>query len=303
MILAALLFAWQSAGLPGVNVNGLAFNGNFYAATDTGVFRRAPGGDWASWNSGLDSLAVNAIAIDARTNVLYAGTAGSGVFKSVDAGQHWSAINNGLPSPFLDVSSIVVDNASAVYIGTRGYGIFKSTNGGTSWTEKPTAISSFIITLTIDPTNPAIVYAGSNRGVLKTSDGGTTWRAINNGITVPSSITAIVLDSSTIFASTPFGGVFRSDDAGENWIQINNGLTSSWVSALLVANRTVYAGTPEMGIFRSADKGATWTQFSEGLPNAFIHTLIIVGGQIFAGTSSGVFSFDFAPRGRSVRSR
>src|SRR6266487_2987949 len=170
MILAlAFALTWQSAGLTGVNANALLFDdGKLYAATDSGIFVRV--GDWSALTPG----SFNAIAAD-PTHALYAG--GNGIFKSVDGGLTWSAVNRGLPSP-IDVSSILVDNHSNIYLGSRDNGIFKSTDGGMSWRAKPTGVTGFVITLAIDPRDSAIVYAGTNRGVLKSVDGGNNWRQI-----------------------------------------------------------------------------------------------------------------------------
>jgi hypothetical protein len=49
---------------------------------------------------GLGGYTVYAIAVDPNNaNVLYAGTAGAGIFKSTDGGATWNAINNGFPDP------------------------------------------------------------------------------------------------------------------------------------------------------------------------------------------------------------
>jgi hypothetical protein len=59
-----------------------------------------------------------------NSNILYAGTSGSGVFRSTDSGDTWSEINEGLTS--LDVRVLAVDpsNPNVVYAGTSGGGVF-----------------------------------------------------------------------------------------------------------------------------------------------------------------------------------
>ena len=57
------------------------------------------------------------------SNIIYAGTYDSGVFKSTDGGSTWEPINSGLTSP--RINDIVIDpNSSIVYAGTGG-GVFK----------------------------------------------------------------------------------------------------------------------------------------------------------------------------------
>lgn len=57
-----------------------------------------------------------------------------GVFKSIDSGISWSAVNNGLADLYVEALAISPDykNDSTVFAGTH-IGIFKSIDGGTSW--------------------------------------------------------------------------------------------------------------------------------------------------------------------------
>ena len=77
---------------------------------------------------------VNALAIDpAHTSTVYAGTWGSGVYKSTDGGATWSAVNTGLTDWMVDALAIDPANTSTIYVGTLYYGVHKSTDGGTHW--------------------------------------------------------------------------------------------------------------------------------------------------------------------------
>ena len=64
---------------------------------------------------------------------LYSGTLGGGVFKSVDSGDTWSAVNSGLTNTTIYSLAIDPTNAQIIYAGTSGSGVFKSINGGTTW--------------------------------------------------------------------------------------------------------------------------------------------------------------------------
>ena len=87
-----------------------------------------------SWTSiGPDGGFIMALAIDPVTPAtLYAGTYRGGVFKSMNGGESWSAVNTGLPN--LNVFSLVIDPQTppTLYVGIEA-GVFKSTNGGGSW--------------------------------------------------------------------------------------------------------------------------------------------------------------------------
>jgi len=76
---------------------------------------------------------VRGLAIDPSTpSTLYAATS-SGVFKTVDGGDAWAPVNQGLTN--LDVASVVVDSVdpSTVFAGTRGNSAFVSRDGGMTW--------------------------------------------------------------------------------------------------------------------------------------------------------------------------
>ncbi len=71
-----------------------------------------------------------------------------------------------------------------------------------------------------DPSDPAILYAGTQAGgVFKTTDGGASWSLV--GPTLPrSSVEAIAVDPSDpkrVYAGTYDKGVYRSTDSGATW--------------------------------------------------------------------------------------
>jgi len=70
-----------------------------------------------------------------------------------------------------------------------------------------------VLSLAIDPTDPTIIYAGTDAGAFKTTDGGGHWNPIDNGIVLVSgnppwhsAVTAIVIDPRTPPRSTPQRG-------------------------------------------------------------------------------------------------
>jgi hypothetical protein len=56
--------------------------------------------------------------------ILYAGTSGSGVFKSTNGGADWHALNNGLTSSFVHTLAIDPLQPTILYAGTAGGGVF-----------------------------------------------------------------------------------------------------------------------------------------------------------------------------------
>jgi len=71
---------------------------------------------WLPVNEGFPSPLVTSICIDpTNSQVLYLGTAGGGIYKSINGGSSWTIINEGLTT--LDVFSIAIDesNTNVIY--------------------------------------------------------------------------------------------------------------------------------------------------------------------------------------------
>ena len=113
----------------------------------------------------------------------YGGDEGWGLVKSTDGGKTWNQLNTGLP-PYDTASIVAVSPDSTVYAGyvdlTIGRGrLVKSADGGTNWSAADSGLTYIgVLTLAIDPTNAADVYAGvgaGGEGVFKTMDDGGNW--------------------------------------------------------------------------------------------------------------------------------
>ncbi len=169
----------------------------------------ATGGIWRSTNGGSSfapvsdtqiDLAVGSIAFaPGNPNIAYAGMGdkdsnylGSGVLKSMDAGQTWMRVsNNTLPAPG-QISKIEVDTTdpNRVYVAqytkqvmgnTFTSGFFYSTNGGVDWTQ---GLLGGARDLVRDPNNPQNLFLAMESvdtgtpGVYKSSNGGVSWNQI-----------------------------------------------------------------------------------------------------------------------------
>jgi hypothetical protein len=274
-------------------------SGTSSAATQWWVPRGPEGGSivaqaidsWIAVNTGLTNLWVDAIAIDPQSPAtLYAGTGGGGVFKSINGGASWSAVNTGLKNGYgMDVrvaESLAIDpqNPTTVYAGTLD-GVFKSSNGGASWSAVNKGLEVFsgayFIALAIDPKNPTTVYVGTVGGVFKSSNGGASWSAANIGLTntVVRSLAIDPQSPTTVYAGTTAmggGGVFKSSNGGASWSA--TGLTDIYVQALAIdpqSPATVYAGASGGGVFKSSNGGASWSAVNTGLPDRYVQTLAI----------------------------
>jgi photosystem II stability/assembly factor-like uncharacterized protein len=116
---------------------------------------------------------------------------GSGVFKSTDGGDTWRAIVIGLPSFEGDglgrISITVAPSRPARLFATvdarAGRGLYRSDDAGGTWrlvNDDPRLASRGAVTaITVDPTNPDVVYTGSV-AAWKSTDGGRTFAALRD---------------------------------------------------------------------------------------------------------------------------
>jgi photosystem II stability/assembly factor-like uncharacterized protein len=136
-------------------------------------------------------------AVDANPNVIYAGTATGGLWKSTTGGVTWTPIMDDLPASSIGAVTIHQPAPDLVWVGTGernrrnsagvGTGVYKTLDGGKTWSKMGLDNTGAIDAILIHPTNPDVVYVGAlgttwadseDRGVYKTTDGGTTWRKI-----------------------------------------------------------------------------------------------------------------------------
>ena len=136
-------------------------------------------------------------AVVANPDIIYAGAASGGVWKSENGGNTWTSIFD--ENPIINIGAIAIQqsNPSVVWVGTGegnprnsvnlGGGIFKSLDGGKTWKSMGLEKTKNIHRIIIDPNNSNTVYVGvignpfadhPERGVFKTIDGGQTWEKI-----------------------------------------------------------------------------------------------------------------------------
>jgi photosystem II stability/assembly factor-like uncharacterized protein len=148
-------------------------------------------------------------------DVVYAATAGGGVFKSADGGRTWTSRNGDLPT--LNARSLAIDPTApdTIYLGTEDAAVFKSTDAGASWRTASAGLdpAAAVRAVVIDPSNSSVLWAGDlHSGVYRSADGATTWVPVNEGLRTRAVRTlAISLDGGTLYAGTEGEGVFRLD--------------------------------------------------------------------------------------------
>ncbi len=188
-------------------------------------------------------------------DVIYAGTASGGLWKSESGGIRWEPIFDKEVTASIGAVAIQQSNPSVIWVGTGegnprnslngGYGVYRSLDGGKSWELMGLEKTRHIHRIIIHPNDPNTIYIGAigspwgehpERGVYKTTDGGISWTKIlysNNrsGVadlvmdpTNPNKLIATLWEHKRdpwFFKSGGRGsGLYMTHDGGENWKQL-----------------------------------------------------------------------------------
>ncbi|MEM6514801.1 MAG: hypothetical protein AAF688_01370 [Bacteroidota bacterium] len=146
---------------------------------------------------GMSGRVTSIDAVNSNPDIIYAGTASGGLWKSDSGGITWKPIFDNELTASIGAVAIQQSNPSVIWVGTGegnprnslngGYGIYKSLDGGKNWKAMGLEKTRHIHRVIIDPTNPDVVYVAAigspwgehpERGIYKTTDGGETWNKI-----------------------------------------------------------------------------------------------------------------------------
>lgn len=251
----------------------------------------------------LAGLRITALAVDpTNPDILFAGTLGTGIFRSTNRGGSWVAVNNGLGNLFVNdiaidptaPSTVLAATGRGAAVGEPNAGIYRSTNRGDTWTFQS---ESFASSLAIDPTNPRIMYAGGAPPVRKSIDGGVTWSPSFTGI-VNVDISGIAVDpeNPNILLATGIteggtGQVFRSTNAAASWSTVITATDAIFDVAFAppAAPGSIAFFGSLTGVFRSTDGGLTFARVTEELGNVTVREVLpnpLDPNTIFAATVS-----------------
>jgi photosystem II stability/assembly factor-like uncharacterized protein len=185
----------------------VAAQGALYSkSTERGIFKSSDGG--ATWKKVLyvdEKTGCNELSMDANNpRILYAsmwehgrlpwkvisGGAGSGLYKSLDSGETWEKMTEGLPKEMGKMAiAVCPSNSEKVYAliesdwEKEAGGLYVSNNAGKSWSQVTSdhrliQRAWYYIKLFIDPLNENTLYVMSAPS-LRSTDGGKTWSNIS----------------------------------------------------------------------------------------------------------------------------
>jgi photosystem II stability/assembly factor-like uncharacterized protein len=204
-----------------------------------------------------------------NSRIIYAGTAGGGVWKSNNAGTTFNPIFDDYCQSIGAVAIDPNNPDNVIYVGTGetwtrnsvsiGDGLYKSIDGGTTWKKLGFEKSERIANIVINPNNSNEIYVAvlgalwsdsEDRGVYKSLDAGATWNKI------------LYVDKKTGCAD------FAMDPDNPNILY-----ASMW--EFRRTGWSFESGGDKSALYKSTDAGATWNKIHNGFPEGKLGRLAI----------------------------
>jgi len=201
-------------------------------------------------------------------NEVYLG--GNVLFRSTDAGAHWTPI-----SPDL----------------TRNDKTKQQSSGGPIWLDLSGAETvGAILSFSISPVDPKTIWTGTDDGVVQvTRDGGQHWDNVTAAIpnlpqwgrlqqieASPSDVNSayVAVDFHEVENNKPY--VFKTHDGGKTWTSISQGLPQDDPARVIREDPNhkgfLVLGT-DTGLFYSSDDGGHWTPLKSNFPTVPIYDI------------------------------
>lgn len=185
-------------------------------------------------NGRVKSLAMH----PTNSDILFAGAANGGVWKSTNGGDSWRPTWKFEGSLAIGAVACAPSNGNVIYAATGedtpgygpsygGIGVFRSTDGGSTWTQIATAaqVGSGCNKIVVHPTNSGKLWIASNTGVhygVRTQIGIGVWDFVwttQRG----GRATDLVMkhgNPNVLLAGIHNNGIYKSIDGGQNWARL-----------------------------------------------------------------------------------
>ena len=290
-----------------------------YIVSTNEIFTSNNGGDtWKALGPRPKGNAVGLIIVSETEHsrshtapAMYLAIQDKGVFRSTDAGAHWTLLNDGL-------TDIKVSEVAAI-----GDTVFAGTNTGlyrlnsAVWEQMPIAASEVIHALVVSENSLYIVtghdlftlgliesrfrddgqiihgYKASSSRILCSTDLGASWIEITPKNRspfqrTPTGMKLVATGETLLLLGTT---QLRSTDNGQTWVDLGsdeNLFTQGSFSTVAIDDKTFYnVGTA--GVHQTTDAGESWQPFMKGMAGNSILDLVAFNDRLYMHTGNDVF--------------
>jgi photosystem II stability/assembly factor-like uncharacterized protein len=275
-----------------------------YFGNDGGVFRTTDGGEtFSGCNGGYQtSQFYNYFASSYQDSLIAIGGLQDNATAIYWGTDYWRREIGG------DGTSAGIDpgNDNIMY-GTYQYmSLQKSTDQGNNWSyiAPPGSNVSFVAPFVVSPSNPQILYAGTDL-VYKSTNKGSSWNATGSGTFNGDPLLTLSVannDQNIVYAATApvnyAANVYRTTNGGSNWINITQNLPNRYPMDIDVnpddpnTAYIVFSGFGTSHLFKTTDAGNTWIDKGAQLPDVPTSAVIIdpdYPDRVYVGNDLGVF--------------
>jgi len=233
--------------------------------------------------------------------VVYAGAAGGGLYRSDDGGTTWTRV---IANQEIGVRALAVapQDPEHIYILAAWERMYESNDGGQNWQARWTGLSvtDEALSQAIVPTNASTMYVGTDAGLYRSRYGGEDWRPVGHRLDDQSVLTIVARpapnskEGASILYLGATRGAYRSYDEGNTIEPWGQGLEDISVTAIIFDPndpQTVFIGTAGAGLFTSADGGDTWQATGPPeLAEEVVETMAWgPAGELFVASAGGVW--------------
>jgi ligand-binding sensor domain-containing protein len=264
-------------------------DGILYLGSNDGVYQSSTRGtQWQPFSTALPRQRVLALTTTTRrdtgTSVLFAGTE-VGLYRRYADESYWRALGWAGAVPGL---ALHPTDPNQLYLRAAFERIYASQAalspepGDVAWEQRGAgmALTSEIMALAIDPTDPQVLYAGGAVELFKSTDGAQSWQRIDPPLLSGQSIFALLInpDRPTELWAGATNGLYHSMDSGASWQSSSSALENITINTLArhpTNPAILLAGTKYNGLWYTLDGGQQWQQAATLPATATIDALVI----------------------------